>query len=196
MRIAALLALSALLAGPARGDAPPSIPGVRMDTNGAPPAPLSDPRGPSPETAAVWIDGYWQWTEARFGWVTGQWAVPPGRPPYAWVPARWTSDARGWVFHEPHWSPTSGDPSTVHEPTPVRHAVASAPPPPQLVESPGTPPSREAVWIPGFWSWTGQRYAWVAGTWSAPYPGRTWVEGVWKREGRAWRWTPGHWRRS
>jgi len=167
-----------------------------MPTNGGPPAPLSDPRGPAPGSAAVWIDGYWQWTDGAFAWVPGQWADPPGSPPYTWVPARWTSDARGWTFHEPFWTPSAGTPSTVHEAPTVAHGVARLPPPPLLVESPGTPPSRDAVWIPGFWSWTGQRFAWVAGTWSAPRPGMRWIEGHWKPDRGGWRWEPGRWRRG
>jgi hypothetical protein len=158
----------------------PGVPGVRLPTDGAPPAGLADPRGPPPGAGFVWIDGYWQWTDGR----------------YSWVPARWTSDARGWIFHEPYWSPSTGSPATIHEPPGLPHLVASSPPRPLLVESPGAAPSREAVWIAGFWSWTGQRYAWVAGSWSAPYPGRTWIEGYWKREGRSWNWVPGRWRRS
>jgi len=195
MRIAAI-ALALLLAVPARADTPPSIPGVRMATNGAPPAPLSDPRGPPPGTASIWIDGYWQWTEGRFAWVAGQWAEPPGQPPYTWVPARWSSDERGWTFHEPCWTPSSGSPSTVHQAPSLPHAVAAAPPPPLLVESAGTPPSRESVWIPGFWSWTGLRFVWVAGTWSAPRPGMRWVEGHWRPDRGAWRWEAGRWGRN
>jgi hypothetical protein len=167
-----------------------------MATDGAPPALLSDPRGPAPGPASVWIDGHWQWAEGRFGWVAGQWTEPPGRPPYTWVPARWTSDARGWTFHEPYWYRAYGSPATVHEPPTLALLVATAPPPPLLVESPGAPPSREAVWIPGFWSWTGLRFAWVAGCWSAPRPGWRWIEGYWKPERGAWRWEPGRWRRA
>jgi len=189
--IALALHLAALPAFAADGS---GVPGVRLATDGAPPAPLSDPRGPPPGAGSVWLDGYWQWTGARFAWVPGQWAEPPGQPPFSWVPARWIGDARGWTFHEPYWYPATGSPATIHQPPAVPHLVASAPPPPLLVESPGPAPSRQAVWVAGFWSWTGQRYAWVAGTWSAPYPGRTWVEGHWKREGRAWRWQPGRWR--
>jgi WXXGXW repeat (2 copies) len=192
----ALAVLAAALAASPGGDVPPSIPGVRMPTDGAPPAELADPRAPPPGPAFVWIDGHWQWTEGRWAWVPGQWAEPPGRPPYAWVPARWTSDARGWTFHEPCWVPTSGNPSTVHEPVPVAHAFASSSPPPLLVESPGTAPSRDAVWIPGFWSWTGSRFAWVMGTWSAPRPGMRWVEGFWKPERGGFRWQPGRWKRA
>src|SRR5512137_2777968 len=103
MTAAALVLLLLPLAPPGTPAVPPSIPGVRMETNGPPPAPLADPRGPRPGDAATWIDGQWQWNGGRFTWVQGEWAVPPGDPPYAWVPARWTSDDRGFTWHEPHW---------------------------------------------------------------------------------------------
>src|SRR5512136_1414799 len=81
---AALLAF--LAAGPAApGREPPVVAGVRMATDGPPPAPLADPRG-SPGPGTVWIDGHWQWNGGRWSWVAGQWAIPPG-PGYAWVPA-------------------------------------------------------------------------------------------------------------
>ncbi len=178
---------------PARGPRSP-VPGVRVATDGPPPAPLADPRGESPGPAAVWIDGYWQWTGGRWAWVRGEWAIPPCRPACSWVPARWTGDERACVFHEPYWNPPDGAPRAVHEPTWVPHETAPSPPPPLIVEAPEPSPSRDAVWIPGFWAWTGTRFAWVAGNWSRPYPGRTWVEGHWKRSGAGFAWVPGRWR--
>ncbi len=167
-----------------------------MDPAGPPPAPLSDPRGPPPTAASVWIDGTWQWAKGRWSWVAGEWATPPGRPPYAWVPARWTSDDRGFTFHEPYWRPTSGSPGRIHAPPYVPLTFSPAPAPPLLVEAPGPAPSRDAVWIPGFWCWTGARFAWVSGDWSAPYPGHSWEEGHWRRSGRGFSWVAGRWRRS
>jgi len=191
---AALLLLLLPLAPPGAPAVGPAIPGVRMETSGPPPAPLADPRGPRPVEAATWIDGNWQWTGGRYAWVQGEWTVPPGSPPYAWVPARWASDDRGFTWHEPHWSPTAAGPARVHAPPPVAHVTSPVAPPPLLVESPGTPPGRDAVWIPGFWTWTGSRWAWALGNWSAPNQGRTWLEGTWKRSGRAFSWVPGRWR--
>jgi hypothetical protein len=198
---AALIALAALIAAPTpaaprQAPRPPAspVPGVRMDTGGPPPAPLADPRGEAPSADAVWIDGYWQWSADKWSWVRGEWTVPPCRPACTWVPARWTSDAHGQVFHEPYWNPPDGATRRVHEPTWVAHTTSSTAPPPLLVEVPEPAPARDSVWIPGFWSWTGSRYAWVAGNWSRPYPGRSWVEGHWKRSGPGFAWVPGRWR--
>ena len=191
-----VLPLLLLLASPATDGVRSPIPGERMETSGPPPALLADPRGSPPSPASVWIDGHWQWARGRWAWVPGEWTTPPGRPPYVWVSARWTSDDRGFTFHEPHWRPSSGSPGRIHEPPFVPVVHAPAPPPPLLVEVPGPPPSRDSVWIQGFWAWTGSRFAWVSGDWSAPYPGHAWVEGHWKRSGSGFTWVAGRWRRS
>lgn len=189
---AASLAL-VLAAPPAAPDRSP-VPGMRFETNGPPPAPLADPRGDPPSPDAVWTEGYWQWAGGRWNWTFGEWAVPPGKPPYAWTPARWVGDDRGFTFHEPYWRATSGTPRDIRQPVPVHHGTASRPPPPLLVEVPGAAPSRDAIWIPGFWAWSGTRFVWVAGDWSAPWPGHTWVEGHWKRSGAGFAWVPGRWK--
>jgi hypothetical protein len=190
------LLLAAPPASPAAQPARSPVPGLRVATDGPPPAALADPRGPAPSADAVWIDGYWQWVEGRWSWTYGEWTVPPGRPPYAWTPARWVGDDRGFTFHEPYWRPTAGTPRDVRQAVPVARSTAPRPPPPLLVEAPGTPPSRDAVWIPGFWSWTGTRFTWVAGDWSAPLPGHRWVEGYWKRDGNGFSWVAGRWRKG
>jgi hypothetical protein len=191
---ATALLLAAPAAAPAAAERSP-IPPMRVETNGPPPAPLADPRGAALASGAIWIDGYWQWTGGKWAWIFGEWTVPPCRPACAWVPPRWEGDDRGWTFHEPYWRPTSGSPRDIREPPFVPHTSASRPPPPLLVEVPRQPPSREAVWIPGFWAWTGTRHAWVSGGWSAPYPGHRWVEGYWKRDGGRFNWVPGRWKR-
>ncbi len=189
------LALLALLAadGPPAGREPPAPAGVRMATDGPPPAPMSDPRGAAGPGQA-WIEGYWQWTDRRWSWVPGQWATPPA-PGATWVPARWASDDRGFTFHEPFWR-LPMRPAQVFSPPPVPHTTTRASPPALLVELKGPPPSRDAVFIPGFWSWTGARWAWVGGTWSAPLPGSTWVEGAWKSGAGGFQWKPGRWRKG
>jgi hypothetical protein len=184
-----------LAAAPAAAERSP-VPGVRVETNGPPPEPLADPRRSTPVPGTVWLEGYWQWTGGKWAWVFGEWAVPPCRPACEWVPARWVGDDRGWTFHEPYWRPTSGSPNRIREPPFVPRLTASRPPPSLLVEAPVQPPSRDAVWIPGFWAWTGARYAWVSGDWSAPYPGHRWVEGHWKRSGVGFTWVAGRWLRT
>ncbi len=66
-------------------------------------------------------------------------------------------------------------------------------PPPVRVEVAGPLPARNAVWIPGHWSWEGRQHVWVAGYWDRNPQGRLWVPGHWERHHRGWHWVPGHW---
>jgi WXXGXW repeat (2 copies) len=85
--------------------APPS--GVAV--SGPPPQPLQETRLPPPDSAAVWIAGYWHWTGMQYTWIPGHWeAAPPG--------ARWRaphySIREGTYFYEPGvWSSGSREPS-------------------------------------------------------------------------------------
>jgi hypothetical protein len=63
----------------------------------------------------------------------------------------------------------------VNEPeTPTRGVVVSGPPPAPVNEARGAAPSAQAVWVGGYWHWTGMQYAWIPGHWDAPPPGTTW----------------------
>jgi hypothetical protein len=45
--------------------------------------------------------------------------------------------------------------------------VAPYAPPPVRYENPGTAPSADFVFVPGFWHWEGRAYHWVVGHWAA-----------------------------
>ncbi|HEV8676453.1 MAG TPA: YXWGXW repeat-containing protein [Methylomirabilota bacterium] len=71
--------------------------------------------------------------------------------------------------------------------------VAPQPPPPPQVESPGRPPSPNAVWISGHWLWQNGRYEWVPGRWENAAPGTSYVPGRHKKIDGGWRWEEGRW---
>jgi uncharacterized membrane protein YebE (DUF533 family) len=53
-----------------------------------------------------------------------------------------------------------------------RYESGPPPPPPAPPSDPVTaPPSPNAVWVPGYWTYDGYRYTWVGGRWELP--GRT-----------------------
>lgn len=54
---------------------------------------------------------------------------------------------------------------------------------------------KDAVWIPGYWSWSAaeDRYVWMTGTWRVPPPGHQWVPGKWKSFDEGWVWLHGFW---
>jgi hypothetical protein len=55
-------------------------------------------------------------------------------------------------------------------------------------------PSRDFLWIPGFWHWQGNDWDWVPGRWDRPNAhGVRWVKARYVREGGSYRYEPGHW---
>lgn len=53
--------------------------------------------------------------------------------------------------------------------------VVPYPPPAARVEQVPERPTADAVWIDGYWRWTGSGYDWVAGVWRVPLPGRAYA---------------------
>lgn len=74
----------------------------------------------------------------------------------------------------------------VNEPeTPTRGVVVSGPPPAPVTEQPPPPPGPQAIWVPGYWHWTGMQYAWIPGHWETPPPGTAWTAPTYtQRDGR------------
>jgi hypothetical protein len=60
-------------------------------------------------------------------------------------------------------------------PAPPPYGMAVAAPPPQPVVE-VRPPARDptAVWIPGYWHWTGIQYTWIPGHWDIAPAGAQW----------------------
>lgn len=58
---------------------------------------------PPPRHGHVWIPGYWDWTGARYAWVSGRWE--PERRGCHWVPHRWISRDGLWVLQAGGWVP-------------------------------------------------------------------------------------------
>ena len=121
-----------------------------------PPAPVEEvPPDQKPEGSNVqWIPGYWSWDDGRndFIWVSGIWRdIPPGR---SWVPGYWDQVEGGFQWVPGYWAPDNVE------------QVQYLPPPPQSLDvGPSSPPpSANATWVPGYWTWEGNRYVWRRGT--------------------------------
>lgn len=83
-----------------------------------------------------------------------------------------------------------------------------APPAPLAEQQPPQPPN--AIWVTGYWTWTGSAWGWVAGFWrdarvatpaprielpgAPPVPTAVWIAGVWQLRGGTWIWIGGRWR--
>jgi hypothetical protein len=64
----------------------------------------------------------------------------------------------------------------VNEPeSPPRGVVVSGPPPAPVREERPAPPNPQAVWVPGYWHWTGMQYAWIPGHYDAAPAGAVWA---------------------
>jgi len=76
----------------------------------------------------------------------------------------------------------------------VRIRIAPDAPPPLRVEARPHRPSRNHVWIGGYWDRQDDRWAWAPGRWEEPgQRGSSWVKAQYRREGGAYRYEPGHW---
>jgi hypothetical protein len=77
---------------------------------------------------------------------------------------------------------------------PVRIRIAPDAPPRPRVETRPARPSRNHVWIGGYWDRQDDRWAWAPGRWEEPgQRGSRWVEPRYRREGKAYRYEPAHW---
>lgn len=68
---------------------------------------------------------------------------------------------------------TSGCVAT-EPPMAPRGTVVSGPPPPPVAESRPAQPSPQAVWLDGYWHWSGMQYTWIPGRWEVPPAGARW----------------------
>ncbi len=59
--------------------------------------------------------------------------------------------------------------------SPPRGVIVSGPPPAPMREEARPPaPSAQAIWVAGYWHWTGLQYAWIPGHWEAAPAGAVW----------------------
>ena len=60
-------------------------------------------------------------------------------------------------------------------------AVANVAPPPPYAEVIPVIPFAGAIWLGGYWGWSGGRHVWVGGRWDHPRPGYGWAPHRWPR---------------
>jgi len=90
-------------------------------------------------------------------------------------------------------APFAGRPTIVAD-VDVNIILGVPPPPRREVIIERDRPSREHVWIAGYWANHRGRRDWVAGHWERPPHGRTvWVEPRWEKRGRGYAFIEGYW---
>jgi len=92
-----------------------------------PPAAVAEVVPPRPNSAAVWVDGQWNWRGRYYVWKRGGWVVPWRDSFFAPWHRRYASDGTLY-FADPSWRSADG-----------RRLL---PPPPLIVPTP-SPPARE-----------------------------------------------------
>ncbi|MDP9035295.1 MAG: hypothetical protein M3O50_10850 [Myxococcota bacterium] len=77
---------------------------------------------------------------------------------------------------------------------PIGVAV-SGPPPAPVIEMRPPPPTVRAVWIAGYWHWTGMQYAWIPGHWEEAHEGVQWWAPSYPMRDGTYFYEPGRWSR-
>ena len=71
--------------------------------------------------------------------------------------------------------------------------VTDVAPPAPYVEVVPVMPFAGALWIGGYWGWSGGRHHWVSGRWEHPRAGYGWSPHRWEQRGGHWQLHPGGW---
>jgi hypothetical protein len=77
-------------------------PGFYEDSRRPPPPRKQESPGARPHPDAVWLAGFWRWSQQRtaYAWIAGHWELPPGEG-YVWVPD--PPDPQAGVSIGGHW---------------------------------------------------------------------------------------------
>ncbi|MDO8543618.1 MAG: hypothetical protein Q7S40_24515 [Opitutaceae bacterium] len=151
-----------------------------------------------PRPDAVWVEGRW---DARTqSWTEEHWEI--SRPSHYARP----DDDRSRGYATPNGPPpppyasrgrpeSSGRGSNYYgEGRYGEMFVGSAPPPPRA-ERWSTRPSRQHVWLAGYWMASHGRHEWVSGHWEVPPRERsTWIAPRWEQRDRNFLFVQGYWR--
>lgn len=159
------------------------------------------------EEARCWTSA--EWSARRAAWqkrldaaAAASTCQPTGAPPApesesqppalsdhaTWRPGYWQWSECTWVWLAGQWRVPDSDI--------VADATTKAPaaPPPLQAEAPPPPPVHAAVWIGGFWQWSGTSWVWIAGSWQLPPSASvTWRPAQWQPRGVVHVLVPGGW---
>src|SRR3954463_10001724 len=118
-------------------------------------------------------------------------SAPPPPPPTSTAPVVYSTPA---PMSQPVQVSQGTTVATVPSPTGASSIVVMQAPPTAQQEIPSPRPSRDHVWVPGYWTWKSSQYQWMAGHWEVPpRTGAVWVPPRWQPEGTSWRFYEGYW---
>jgi WXXGXW repeat (2 copies) len=73
--------------------------------------------------------------------------------------------------------------------------AVTGPPPPPMREARPPPPDAQAVWVAGYWHWSGMQYTWIPGHWENAPPGASWRAPRYSLRDGTYFYEPGGWSR-
>lgn len=79
--------------------------------------------------------------------------------------------------------------------TSVSGVAVSGPPPEPVREARPLPPDAQAVWVAGYWHWSGMQYTWIPGHWESPPAGASWHAPRYSLRDGTYFYEPGSWSR-
>ena len=79
---------------------------------------------------------------------------------------------------------------------PPSGVAVSGPPPGPMREVRPPPPDAQALWVPGYWHWTGMQYTWIPGHWEKAPPGASWRAPRYNLREGTYFYEPGSWSKS
>jgi hypothetical protein len=201
---------------------PPAGPGARGPTPAlvAQPAAAADGISPDEICAPYHLPGQ----ELMIDTMTTTDLLRPGADVHVRIWSDVPNDLQGVVFLVRHaisthtraeeqkeWAQLDREPPAHDVPDQPAPPPDHGAPPAPLAEQRPPPTGPEAVWIPGYWTWTGAAWGWTGGFWRddrvatpaprvelpgpPPGPAAIWVTGSWQLRGGTWVWIGGRWRR-
>jgi hypothetical protein len=73
--------------------------------------------------------------------------------------------------------------------------AVTGPPPEPMREVRPQPPDAQAVWVAGYWHWSGMQYTWIPGHWENAPPGASWHAPRYSVRDGTYFYEPGSWSR-
>jgi hypothetical protein len=80
-------------------------------------------------------------------------------------------------------------------PMPIAGIAVTGPPPAPMIEARPSPIRPRAVWVGGYWHWTGMQYTWIPGHWEAGPEGARWRAPRYLLRDGVYYYEPGGWMR-
>ncbi len=142
-----------------------------------PPAPIRERIPRQTDESAIWLGGYWAWSDSKqdYIWTSGVWRRPP--PGHQWIEGFWKEYDDGWSWIPGFWS--DKDQADL--------SYIDLAPPEAIDENVPSSPQDDYFWNSGFWWYNANKdeYEWVDGQWEQLDP--NWVlipaHYTWRPEG-------------